>query len=73
MTDILFKLKILYWMLPYGLTYSSTFKEWKHDIWERNLDSFVCCGGTFYDECGCMGITIREQWSYSINKEHDND
>lgn len=40
------------------------FECWKRDIYNQDLDSYVCCDG---HDCGCDGITIRE---YYQNRKH---
>jgi hypothetical protein len=40
---------------------------WKETVWNVELDDFYCCSGrSYYDPCGCMGTTNREQiyWQY---------
>lgn len=55
MTDFFFKLRILRLMV------TSSFSEWRTDVWKRELDAYYCCDGR---ECGCMGTTVRELWAH---------
>jgi len=57
MMDTFFKIKIFYYLM------SDTFRTWKKEIWSRDLDSYYCCPGGFYDECGCGGVTVRDLWT----------
>lgn len=54
MSDVIQKLRILTLML------TSTFHDWKGEVWQKDLDSLYCCDGR---ECCCGGETIRDQWS----------
>jgi len=55
MKDILFKLRILYFLLYDQVQF------WKKEIWRQDLDEHFCCNGYM---CGCQGITVREEWKY---------
>lgn len=57
MSDLLFKLRVLRWML------ASAYGEWRSSVWERDLDSHYCCNG---HECGCGASTVRELWSWNV-------
>jgi hypothetical protein len=54
MKDLIFKMKILLMM------FQSTFKEWKIEVYQKDLDSPYCCSGY---ECGCCGMTVRDLYS----------
>lgn len=52
MTD---KLRILWVML------SCAFRDWRADVWARDLDAAYCCTGR---DCGCGGASVREVWNW---------
>jgi hypothetical protein len=54
MSDVIQKFRMLTLML------TSTYHDWKSEVWQKDLDSLYCCDGR---ECGCDGETIREQWT----------
>lgn len=56
MSDLLFKLRVLRWMLM------DSVEQWRAEVWQRDLDSSYCCDGR---ECGCMATTVRELWSHN--------
>ena len=58
MADILFKLRVLWWLL------NDAVYNWKQYAWSKELDAPACCDGR---ECWCNGMTVREQWSISID------
>lgn len=35
------------------------YKEWKVDLWERDMDELDCCSDY---ECGCNGRTVRQNY-----------
>jgi len=51
MRDFIDKLRIL-WSLLAG-----AFRQWKVEVWQRDLDSYYCCNG---HECGCYADTVRQ-------------
>lgn len=55
MSDKIFKLKTL-WEEIKSLPF--LFLRWKEFVWDRDLDSLVCCRGY---HCGCMATTVREE------------
>ena len=60
MKDLIFKLKILVFMLM------SEYRNWKEYVWEHDLDEYDCCGG---NECMCGGQTIRDMWTPCFRKK----
>jgi len=54
MSDLSFKLKVLYWMV------SSEVHSWYREVWKRDLDEHYCCDGR---ECSCGGESVRDVWS----------
>ena len=60
MGDFIFKLRVLRYLL------SAAFDEWRDSIWNRDLDSQYCCDGR---ECGCAASTVRELWSYYVERQ----
>ena len=59
MTDIIFKLRFLWPHIMNG------YELWKSSIWDKDLDSNLCCDGK---ECGCGGESIRDVLNFS-NKD----
>lgn len=59
MGDLSLKLRILRYMV------SNTITEWRDTVWRRDLDERYCCDGR---ECGCMGSSIREVWTWETRK-----
>jgi len=59
MEDFLFKVRWLF------LMQAEAFKQWREDLWMRDLDSFYCCdgGNSPATICGCEGATVREAYS----------
>jgi hypothetical protein len=53
MSDIIYKLRILTWLLVEALV------EWQKEIWQRDLDERYCCDGS---ACCCGGVTIGEMY-----------
>lgn len=62
MKDVVFKIRLL------AVFISAAFADWKREIWKRQLDAPYCCPGTMRDECGCMGTTLREIYSFNDSK-----
>lgn len=57
MKDLIFKLRVLRWML------AGTFDQWKAEVWRCDLDASYCCDGR---ECGCQASSNREMWGWHI-------
>lgn len=55
MRDVINKLLILRDMLR------AAYGEWRHGVWDRDLDARWCCDGR---ECACGGSTVREIFRY---------
>lgn len=61
MADLIMKLRVLHFMI------GNAWSDWKSQIWSKDLDGQSCCDGR---ECCCGGETIREQWSWFVEKKH---
>lgn len=60
MGDLIFKLRVLRYLLD------GAFVEWRDSVWRRDLDSTYCCDGR---ECGCAATSVRDLWSWHVEKE----
>ena len=56
MLDTLLKIKILFTRYFYYIN----IKDWREEVWEKDLDDLMCCGGGM---CGCCGETYRENFN----------
>jgi len=55
MQDKLLKIKIFFTRYLFFIDYT----DWKEQVWQSNLDDFVCCNGNM---CCCNGETYRENY-----------
>ena len=57
MNDNLLKIKIMFTRYTF---FPIDFSSWKEEIWDIDLDDYVCCSGHM---CGCNGETNRENFN----------
>lgn len=64
MRDLYLKLRILFGF------FRAAFREWRTDVWPRELNEQYCCDGR---ECGCFGATVYEIYGpHTPVKERDD-
>ena len=54
MKDNLLKIKIMFTRYTF---FPIDFKSWKKEIWDTDLDDYICCSGQM---CCCGGETSRQ-------------
>jgi len=54
MKDNLLKIKIMFTRYTF---FPIAFRAWKEDVWDRDLDDYICCSGQM---CCCGGETNRK-------------
>lgn len=62
MGDVIFKLRVLRYLV------GAAFYEWRSSVWRKDLDGLYCCDGR---ECCCGAETVRQLWSWHVDKPHD--
>lgn len=60
MKDKYLKIKELFSRILYCV--SGVCKEWKTDLWDRDMDEEDCCSGR---DCGCDGRTVRQNYKWN--------
>lgn len=61
MKNIALKIYELIRRLTLGTIYGAImdYRDWKEELWDRDLDENDCCDGR---ECGCSGRTVRQNY-----------